>query len=87
MGKDDEVYICDSLNYRVQKFTTNGIFKSQRGVRGTEKGKFDYPRFIALNRDMIYVTESNTHRVQVFTPAWTGVNLNDYEDQWQSLTD
>ena len=80
VGRDDEVYVCDSLNYRVQKFTPNGIFKSQWGARSTKKGKFDFPRFIALSRDMIFVTESSTHRVQVFAPAWTGINLNDYED-------
>ena len=62
------VYVVDSGNYRIQKFTSTGTFINQWGSFGNTNGQFEAPKGIAIDsNDFIYVTDSgNNHRVQKF---------------------
>ena len=67
--KNDELYVCDCRNNRVQVFDLDLNFKRSLGKKGTGKGQFNHP--LDVNFDLtgnIYVTETNNHRIQVFSP-------------------
>jgi len=63
---DDEYYICDSLNHRVQIFSRNGIYKRTFGEFGEEDGKLDHPTGIAISGGEIYLADGNNQRINVF---------------------
>jgi len=61
VDSDGNVYVADSGNNRIQKFTSTGIFLDKWGERGNGEGQFINPIHIAVdsNND-IYVTEDLT---------------------------
>jgi sugar lactone lactonase YvrE len=62
------VYVVDTGNARVQKFTDAGKFIAQIGSAGEGNGQFNTPYGIAINsRGDIYVTDQVKNNVQVFT--------------------
>lgn len=62
------VYVADSNNYRVQKFTTDGVFISQWGSIGTANGQFEVDQAVASDTaGNIYVADFSNHRIQKFT--------------------
>lgn len=66
--------------YRVQKFTANGVFINQWGSAGSGPGQFNGVSGIAWHRSgVIYVSDSGNHRIQKFSDAGT------YITQWGSL--
>ncbi len=68
---DDEgnLYVCDSMNFKVKIFDKDGKFKRSFGKLGNTIGNFASPRGIALDRDgNIYVTDTLFNAVQVFDP-------------------
>jgi len=90
-GGVEYVFVLDSGNHRVQKFTTAGVFMSKWGSRGTGNGELEWPLAIACDNstpDELHIFVADTgqfrdpnviyggHRVQKFTGA--GV----YETQW-----
>ena len=49
------VYVTDSNNYRIQKFTSTGTFITKWGAFGTGDGQFSSPQGIAVNSaDNVY---------------------------------
>jgi hypothetical protein len=73
--KDDNIYVADSLNCRVQKFDKEGNFLMMFGSSGNAKGQFggEYgPNGVAVDEDgFIFVTDSHTmlggnNRIQKF---------------------
>ena len=73
------IYVADTFNNRVQKFTSSGSYLTQWDSEGTTAGKFYLPSSIAINSSgYIYVLDTGNHRVQVFSSD--GV----YYDQWGS---
>jgi len=60
------VYVTDSANHRVQKFTLNGVYVSQWGSFGSEPGQFNTPKGIAVNNRFVFVVDQANHRFQVF---------------------
>ena len=66
---DDNLFVVDSLNHRVQKFTRDGRFLSSWGIRGDAEGQFDHPWGITIDGEgSVYVADWGNHRVQKFTP-------------------
>ena len=65
---DDEgnIYVTDSGNARVQKFTSDGQFLETWGIRGTDNGEFEKPTGIATHENNVYVVDSEQARIQVF---------------------
>ncbi len=64
------LYVADTNNHRVQKFTRDGIFVESIGSYGTGDGQFDAPRDIAIrdtsSGQLVYVSDWNNNRVQVW---------------------
>jgi len=62
------VYVVDTANHRIQKFTADGQFITRWGRVGSNKGEFNHP--VAAATDSIgnvYVLEKGNHRVQQFS--------------------
>jgi len=68
LSVDDEgnVYVTDSGNARVQKFTSDGQFLNTWGVSGTDNGEFKKPTGIATYENNVYVVDSEQSKIQVF---------------------
>ena len=74
MDSSGYVYVADSGNDRIQKFTSGGAYLAQWGSSGTNYGQFDYPRGLAINgRDELYVVDQpylSRQRIQKFRPCY-----------------
>lgn len=74
------VYVADTNNNRVQKFTTGGTHVLSWGSRGSADGQFLSPRGVAVGSDgSVYVLDTSNNRVQKFDPngvfllSWGGL--------------
>lgn len=66
---NDNLYIADTSNFRIQKFTAAGKFISSFGSVGTGVGQFARPKGIALDKNnLIYSVDSAFNVIQVFQP-------------------
>lgn len=62
------VYVADTDNHRIVKYTNNGEIVSSWGIEGIESGEFSYPAGIALDSsENVYVADSDNNRIQKFT--------------------
>ena len=62
------VYVADTGNARIQKFTADGAFLTQWGAAGGGAGQFNAPADVAVGPDgSVYVADTNNNRVQRFT--------------------
>ena len=62
------VYVADTSNHRIQKFTSNGSFLTKWGNQGTGDGQFNGPHGIAVDSSgNVYVADRINHRIQKFT--------------------
>lgn len=67
LDSSGNVYVVDSNNSRIQKFSPNGTFITKWGKFGTGNGEFINPWDIAVDKyDNVYVTEISNHRIQKF---------------------
>src|SRR5687768_6225748 len=71
------IFVVDTSNHRVQKFTPNFVFMKEWGSRGIGNSQFSFPRGIAIHsNDDVYVVDFSNHRIQkfdndgVFIKAW-----------------
>lgn len=68
------VYVSDTHNNRIQKFTSRGDYVTQWGAKGTGPGFFDYPQGIISDRSgHLYVADTHNHRIQKFNEDGTFV--------------
>ncbi len=65
---DGSVYVTDTLNGRVQKFTATGAYVGQFGGSGSGDGQLSLPRGVAVDpvSGDVYVGDTNNNRVQRF---------------------
>lgn len=69
VAPDGSVYVADTWNHRIQKFTRDGKFLTMWGVPGLaeEPDRFWGPRGIAVDREgTVYVTDTGNNRVVIF---------------------
>ena len=61
------VYVSDSGNYRIQKFTSTGTYLGSWGSKGTGDGYFGWPDGIAVDyMDNVYVSDQvNSARPEI----------------------
>ncbi|GAP15361.1 dolichyl-phosphate-mannose-protein mannosyltransferase/NHL repeat [Longilinea arvoryzae] len=70
VGPDGSVYVTDTWNHRVQKFTADGKFITKWGYFGTAEtpDAFWGPRGIAVDsQGRVYVADTGNKRISVFT--------------------
>ena len=66
---DDNLYVVDSRNDRVQKFTKDGGFLLGWGGSGTGEGQFNRPWGITIDhKGDVYVADWGNDRVQKYSP-------------------
>ncbi|MEJ7761499.1 MAG: flippase activity-associated protein Agl23, partial [Thermomicrobiales bacterium] len=71
---EDEIYVVDTGNERVQVFGLDGTFRRAIGGYGTEPGRLREPVGIAIGPDgLLYVADSDNGRVSVFQTDGTPV--------------
>ena len=64
------VYVADSGNSRVQKFTSDGTFITTWGDPGADIGQMDKPNDVEVDENgMIYVLDQSRDRILRFQPA------------------
>ena len=69
VDKNNNVWVSDSSNNRIQKFTNNGVFLEKIGIFSGTDGNFFSPWGIAIgNSGEMYVTDALLNRVTKFVP-------------------
>ncbi len=65
---NDDLYVVDSMNNRMQKFSKTGDFIRSWGGLGSSDGEFNRPWGITVDGEgFVYVADWGNHRVQKFT--------------------
>jgi sugar lactone lactonase YvrE len=68
------VYVAETWNYRVQKFTADGAFLTKWGTHGAGPGQFDGNEGVTVDaNDNIYVSDNNNERVEKFRAPLTAM--------------
>jgi DNA-binding beta-propeller fold protein YncE len=66
-GNDDQVWVCDTGNHRIQLFSLEGKRVSGWGKPGTGPGEFLFPEGLALGPGgEVLVADTGNNRIQVF---------------------
>ena len=69
VDKDDNIYVVDNSNHRIQKFSSEGEFVAAVGGHGSNQLQFNAPVGIVYNHrdNNLYVADNVNHRIQVLT--------------------
>ena len=68
VSPNNDLYVCDSGNNRIQVLDLELNFKHSFGKKGNGKGQFDFPSDVAFDSSgCIYVADNGNSRIQVFT--------------------
>ena len=71
LDAEGNLYVCDTLNDRIEVFDPDGKFISTYGKNGDGPGYFARPKGIAIDGDgHIWVADGVQDRVQVFDTEW-----------------
>ena len=67
LGKEQQLYVVDVINTRVQVLNSKGSFEGEIGGWGVEKGEFFRPKGVAVDgNNRVYVSDSYLGVIQVF---------------------
>ncbi len=70
IGPEGDIYVVETSNFRVQRFTPDGVPVKSYGKIGDGLGQFSRPKGIAIDRQgRIYVGDAAFENVQVFDNA------------------
>ena len=83
LGSDSSgnIFVADTGNHRIQKFTSTGTFLTKWGNPGTGNGKFLFPGGVIVDpTGDVYVADSDNNRIQKFAygtiPANSTLNVS-----------
>lgn len=66
---EGNLYVSDTINFRIQKFDASGKFVRSIGQLGRRPGEFARPKGIAVDREgRLYVVDAGFDNVQVLNP-------------------
>ena len=57
------IFVCDSGNDRIQKFTMSGVYEAKIGSNGTGNDQFKSPCGIVASGGNLYITDRDNHRI------------------------
>jgi len=70
VDRQGNIYVTDTLNYRVQVLDPNGKFLRAFGTQGDSPGEFIRPKGIAVDSEgHVYVADAEFNNFQIFTPS------------------
>jgi hypothetical protein len=73
MDTSGNIYVLDSANHRVQKFSPEGTYLATFGRRGQGPGEFYNPGSFDIDaHGFFYVMDAYQNRIQTMTPAGAG---------------
>ena len=62
------MFVADTGNHRIQKFTADGDYITQWAGKGSDAGAFNNPRGIAIDsNDHVYVADTDNHCIKKFS--------------------
>ncbi len=64
--KDNEVFVSEGGNNRIQVFDLNGNYLRSFGRKGNGSGELDRPMLMDIKNGKLYVAEYNNDRIQIF---------------------
>ena len=73
VAPDGSIFIADTMNHRIQKFSAAGRFQRSFGQSGTGDGQLNQPHFLTVNsRGEVLVSDTLNHRISIFDSngAW-----------------
>ncbi len=69
VGPHGAVFVADFYNNRIQKFTSEGLFLTAFGSKGSGEGEFDGVTAVAVAPDgTLFATDFGNNRVQKWRP-------------------
>lgn len=68
-----KIYVADTHDHDIKVFSDQGRLLHKIGKRGNADGEFNYPTFLALKNNRLYVTDSMNARIQIFDVATSKV--------------
>jgi len=67
VDRQGQLYVADTLNFRVQIFNADGTFKKAIGGQGDSPGKLNRPKGVAVDSEgHIYVADTSFNNFQIF---------------------
>ncbi len=96
VDKEGNVFVADTFNHRIQKFSPDGAFVTAWGSLGSGDGQFKYPGGIATDAaGNIFVVDTGNNRIQklgsngAFVTAWGSLGSGDgqFNSPWGIATD
>jgi len=80
---NNNLFVVDSGNHRIQKFDVKGNFMLQFGKKGAEIGELSSPRGLVVHNGRVYIADSGNKRVSVFQT--TGQFCRNICEQWLGI--
>lgn len=69
VDSQEDIWVTDRNNNRVQEFSSSGAYISQFGSKGSGEGQLSEPEGIAISEGEIYVLDYGNDRVEEFSPT------------------
>ncbi len=67
VDSSNNVFVADTANHRIQKFTNSGTFVTKWGSQGTADGQFSSPVNVAVDiSGNVFVVDNDNFRIQKF---------------------
>jgi len=72
---EDNIYVADTGNNRIQKFDSSGKFIAKFGIKGANIGEFISPSDMSSDYDgNLYVADTGNNRIQKFDSSVTFIS-------------
>ncbi len=77
VDEEDNIYVVDKSNSRIQKFSPSGKHLASVGKKGNGELEFDWPIAISIHprTKNVYISEANNYRVQILKPDLTFIRM------------